>query len=96
MNKAGAQSVDDDEDIQINDITFQHFIDVTFQTQAKCLSTNMFSITTYFLVSTLIFIFSWIQGRLQDTVEEERIVAYAVNERNVATSSFFKNKYSES
>ena len=27
---AGAQSVDDDEDIQINEITFQHFIDGTF------------------------------------------------------------------
>jgi hypothetical protein len=38
MDMAGAESVDDDEDIQINEITFQHFIDVTFQTQAKCMS----------------------------------------------------------
>ena len=54
MDMAGAQSVDDDEDIQIHEITFQHFIDGTFpwETQAECMS--MFSVTIYFLVSTLI------------------------------------------
>jgi hypothetical protein len=54
MDMAGAQSVEDDEDIQIHEITFQHFIDGTFpwETQAECMS--MFSITIYFLVSTLI------------------------------------------
>ena len=46
MDMAGAQSVDDDEDIQIHEITFQHFIDGTFpwETQAECM--YMLSITT--------------------------------------------------
>jgi hypothetical protein len=63
MDMAGAQSVEDDEDIQIHEITFQHFIDGTFpwETQAECM--YMLSITTYFLVSTLLFIFSFIQGK---------------------------------
>ena len=38
INMAGAQSVDDDEDIQINEITFQHFIDGTspWETHFEC------------------------------------------------------------